>query len=70
VHVENTLMYASALKAKNIPFELHVFPTGPHGLSLANRHTPFEKVEPIEFEQEYQTIHPWVALAKTFLKRL
>ena len=70
VHVENTLMYASALKAKNIPFELHVFPTGPHGLSLANRHTPFEKVEPTEFEQEYQTIHPWVALAKTFLKRL
>ncbi len=35
VPVENSLLFASALSAKKIPYELHVFPEGPHGLSLA-----------------------------------
>jgi acetyl esterase/lipase len=70
VHVENSLLYASALKAKNIPFELHIFPKGPHGLSLANQHTPFDKVDPKAFEQEHTSVHRWVELAKAFLKRL
>lgn len=70
VHVHNALVYAAALKSKNIPFELHIFPKGPHGLSLANRLTPFEKVNPLTFEKEYQSIHGWVDLAKSFLKRL
>lgn len=39
VPVENTLLFASALKAKAIPFELHVYPKGVHGLSLANEQT-------------------------------
>ena len=34
VPVENSLLFASALRAKNVPFELHIFPFGPHGLSL------------------------------------
>ena len=34
VPVENSLIFASALSANNIPFELHVFPKGVHGLSL------------------------------------
>lgn len=32
---ENSLMMAAALSAKKIPFELHVFPYGDHGLGLA-----------------------------------
>ncbi|NMO96825.1 alpha/beta hydrolase [Paenibacillus lemnae] len=36
VPVENSLMYASALSAKGVPFELHVFPAGRHGLGLAH----------------------------------
>lgn len=35
VAVENSLMFASALSRNNIPFELHVFPEGRHGLGLA-----------------------------------
>lgn len=35
VPVENSLQMGMALRAKNIPFELHVFPHGPHGLGLA-----------------------------------
>lgn len=36
VPVQNSLMLASALAANQIPFELHVYPHGGHGLSLAN----------------------------------
>ena len=31
VPVENSLLFAEALSAKNVPFELHVFPRGEHG---------------------------------------
>ena len=35
VPVENTLLFARALQSAGVPWELHVFPTGKHGLSLA-----------------------------------
>ena len=35
VPVENTLMYASALSKVMVPFEMHIFPKGWHGLGLA-----------------------------------
>lgn len=37
VQVENSMMLASALVAKKIPTELHIFPKGPHGMSVANK---------------------------------
>ncbi len=36
VLVQNSLMFASALAKEGVPFELHVYPKGGHGLSLAN----------------------------------
>ena len=33
VPVENSLYFAAALSAEEIPFEMHVFPTGGHGMS-------------------------------------
>ena len=39
VPVENSLLFASALQKNKIPFELHIYPYGPHGLSLANHET-------------------------------
>lgn len=36
VPAENALQYAAALKARKIPFELHLFPTGWHGFSTAS----------------------------------
>ena len=35
VPVENTLMYANALREKDVPFDLHIFNTGPHAMGLA-----------------------------------
>ena len=35
VPVENSLLFAMALHKNKVPFALHVFPHGPHGLGLA-----------------------------------
>lgn len=39
VPVENAMLMASSLRRCNIPFELHIFVDGPHGLSLATTET-------------------------------
>ena len=39
VPVENSFLMAEALKAHNIPFDLHLFQSGWHGIKLANRET-------------------------------
>jgi len=35
VPVENSLLYAMALRKNKVPFALHIFPRGPHGIGLA-----------------------------------
>ncbi len=37
VPVENSLRFAAALSAAKVPFELHVFPEGWHGMSVCTR---------------------------------
>jgi acetyl esterase/lipase len=39
VPVENSMLFAQALREKDIPFELHIYPEGGHGLSLATEET-------------------------------
>jgi acetyl esterase/lipase len=36
VPVENTLCLGAAYAAAGIPFEMHIYPKGPHGMALAN----------------------------------
>jgi acetyl esterase/lipase len=36
VPVENSLLFAMALRKNKVPFALHVFPKGPHGVGLAD----------------------------------
>jgi len=36
VPVENSLLFAAALRKHKVPFALHVFPHGPHGIGLAD----------------------------------
>lgn len=36
VPVVNSLSFANALEENGVPFELHIYPNGPHGLSLAD----------------------------------
>ena len=35
VNVKNSLVFGEKLRDHNIPFEMHIFPYGPHGLGLA-----------------------------------
>lgn len=37
VPAENSMLYASALRKHNIPFELHIYQKGGHGLSLSTQ---------------------------------
>lgn len=39
VPVQNSILYAQALANAGVPFELHVFPFGGHGLSTCDKHT-------------------------------
>jgi acetyl esterase/lipase len=53
VPVENSLFFATSLRKHKIPFDLHVFPLGRHGLGLA---------------EEYPNIAVWPELCATWLK--
>jgi acetyl esterase/lipase len=49
VPVENSLLLAGALRKQGIPLEMHIFPEGKHGLSLAIRETALgeeDRVDP------------------------
>jgi len=43
VPLENSLLFADALRRAGVPFEFHVYPEGVHGLSLATLETVDEK---------------------------
>ena len=64
VPVQNSLDFAAALAEKKIPTELHVFPEGPHGLSLANEWVAFEPDGIVPEAQE------WVNMAVRWVKNL
>lgn len=65
VPVENSILLASALRKAGVPFELHIFPEGEHGLSLAS---------PIMERENGHGVHSvcaqWAALADVWLERL
>lgn len=64
VPLENTLLYANAMRKHHIPFELHVYPRGRHGLSLANEET--------QSSNSISTVVPecqnWIQMAGTWIK--
>ena len=40
VNVENALLFASALREKGVPFELHIYEKGKHGMGLGDPQSP------------------------------
>ncbi|MBP3637690.1 MAG: alpha/beta hydrolase [Clostridia bacterium] len=66
VPVQNTLMMASALRAHNVPAEVHIFPKGGHGIALANDLTTSVAYP----EQNVPECVIWPELAGRFLKQL
>lgn len=65
VPVENSLMMAQALRAAGVPFELHIFPEGWHGLSLADRETAKNREAVPDFAAKN-----WFPLACEWVERL
>lgn len=53
VPVENSFLYAQALRKKGIPLEMHIYPNGPHGLDCVSEGT-FWKVP------KYTRKYPWI----------
>jgi acetyl esterase/lipase len=53
VPVENAMYYAAALRKAGVPFEMHLFEPGPHGVGLA---------------QNDKVLSPWPKLCQTWLK--
>lgn len=62
VPVENSLLLAAAMKKHNVNFELHIYPVGGHGLSLADTETAGNDSQIVEQCQS------WVSLVKMWLK--
>lgn len=58
VPCENSLLFVSALRKAGVPFELHIFQDGIHGLSVATEETMHVE----------ESVQPWVGLAVTWLK--
>lgn len=45
VPVENSMLFAQALRKAEVPFSLHLFSSGRHGISLATAETSREEVD-------------------------
>ena len=65
VPVENSLLMAMALKKAGVPVELHVFPKGEHGLSLASH-----LVERVDGSGVQEECRQWIGLADAWIDRL
>ncbi|HZH59031.1 MAG TPA: alpha/beta hydrolase [Metabacillus sp.] len=63
VPAQHTLRMAHALADKNIPYEVHIYEKGPHGLSLSNQATAQAK------SQIYQDAARWIVEAEAWLEK-
>lgn len=66
VPVENTLLIEHALRKAGVPHEVHLFPHGIHGLSLAD----YETYEPNRGRLPDRHVNRWQALCAEWLKYL
>ncbi|MDF2539392.1 MAG: acetylesterase [Herbinix sp.] len=66
VPVENSFLFTSALNEHKIPFELHIYPKGAHGLALANEETMNMEYD-FGVQKECQN---WITMAETWINNL
>ena len=67
VPVESSLFTALAYKENGIPFEMHIFNHGPHGVSLANEVTCTPDSDCAFFDSD---IAKWVEYAAKWMRRI
>lgn len=64
VPVENSLLFVQGLRKNNIPFELHIYPQGGHGLSLATEETADNSTQICDH------VATWMGLCIEWLERI
>ena len=64
--VENSLLYAAALSRYKIPFELHIYPYGWHGLATADGMSNEEDA----LDMRIRRANEWLENVKRWLKIL
>lgn len=64
VPVENSLLYAMELSKHKIPFEMHVYPEGPHGMATADELTCGKEY----LLTNAARTHEWIDEVKNWLK--
>ena len=62
----NSILMAQSLTEANIPYELHIYPEGPHGLSLADERT----AKPDHHQYIVPRVVEWVDKSVSFLKEI
>ena len=62
VPVRNSIVYADALAREGVPFELHVYPKGRHGLSTSDKHS----CDDVNADSIHNSV--WLASLKQWLK--
>lgn len=65
VPVENTILFAEALMKHRVNVELHLFPKGCHGLSLATKETAMGEAQYVE-----PGCQSWICLAEIWMRNL
>lgn len=63
VPVENSLLLASALQKNHVNFEMHIYPSGCHGLSLASEETAGDWKYMLE-----PGCQSWISLVKSWIE--
>lgn len=63
VNVINSYAYASTLRRKNVPVEMHIFPEGPHGLGLCVLHASLDE----EAKKMRRHVGRWSQMLLTWL---
>ena len=60
VPVQNSLMFSAQLAEHHIPFEMHIYPQGNHGLSLSNKLV-------CEEDGIFPKVQTWISFAKEWI---
>lgn len=67
VPVENSMLLASSMRKQGVNFELHIYPTGGHGSSLANEETSGQDAKA---RLNIPGCQSWIPLLHTWIKDL
>ena len=65
VPVQNSLDLAAAYAREKVPFELHIYPKGPHGLALANQITSAGNLS-----REHAEFAKWIHMAAVWMDQM